>query len=72
MKTCSSCKFSVGIEDSPSLLECHRHAIQLGGVDGEGFLVSAFPVCGPYDWCGEFEPPKPAMSYGPSNYAQEW
>ena len=69
--TCFECDYSVAIEgDDEGLLECHRHAITAVGLDDEGAVVSAFPGCEPYMWCGDFK--KTAKLDGPSNYAQEW
>jgi len=70
MKVCSTCKYSVVIEDDPTMLECRRHAICPVGVDDEGFIVFSFPVCDPYMWCGDYE--RASQLRGPSNYAQEW
>lgn len=71
MKLCIDCDFSVAIEgDADGMLECHRHAIRAVGLDEDGDVVSAFPVCEPDMWCGEFER---KFTYNtPSNYAAEW
>lgn len=69
--TCAMCKFSVKIEGDPNdYFECHRHAIQAVGLDGDGDVVSAFPVCEPTMWCGEHE--RTVRLNAPSNYAAEW
>ena len=55
MGSCGSCDYSVPVEgDAEGLLECHRHAIRVVGVDDEGCAISAFPVCEPGMWCGDF------------------
>ena len=54
--SCAMCKFSIQVEGDPSgYLECHRHAICAVGIDCDGDVVSAFPVCEPSMWCGEHE-----------------
>jgi len=70
MKTCGECDYSVAIEGEDGILECRRHAISAIGMDEDGCLVSAFPACEPYMWCGDFK--RTAKLGGPSNYAQEW
>ena len=68
---CKKCDYSVAIEgDESGLLECHRHSIVAVGLDDDGAVVSSFPACEPYMWCGEFE--RAPKLDGPSNYAQEW
>lgn len=55
MNVCGTCDYSVAIEgDTDGLLECRRHAIQVIGVDDDGCPISAFPVCEPSMWCGDF------------------
>ena len=54
MRSCASCDYSCPI-DGDVLLECHRHAIRVIGVDDDGYPISAFPVCEPSMWCGDYE-----------------
>lgn len=71
MKRCIDCDYSVKLEgDEYGLLECHRHAISAVGIDEDGSVVSAFPACEPYMWCGEYE--RTFKYDAPSNYAAEW
>ena len=56
MRTCASCDYSLPIEgDADGLLECRRHAIRVIGIDDDGDAISAFPVCEPSMWCGDWE-----------------
>ena len=55
MRTCKDCDYSVAIEGEEGVLECRRHAISAVGMDEDGYVVSAFPGCDPYMWCGDFE-----------------
>ena len=44
--SCGSCDYSVAIEGSQDgLLECRRRSICAVGIDEDGDVVSAFPVC---------------------------
>lgn len=71
MKLCIDCDYSVKLEgDAGGLLECHRHAIRAVGLDDDGDVVSAFPVCEPDMWCGEFE--RQHVAVNPNNYAAGW
>ena len=70
MGCCKDCDYSVAIEGEADILECRRHAITAVGLDEDGAVVSAFPGCEPYMWCGDFH--YTVKLGGPSNYAQEW
>ena len=71
IRSCGSCDYSVAIEGSPDgLLECRRRAIRAVGIDEGGDVVSAFPVCEPDMWCGEYY--REIRLNNISNYAQEW
>ena len=55
MRTCTECDFGVAIEgDEEGLLECRRHPPRVG-IYEDGTIVTAFPICDPYLWCGDFE-----------------
>lgn len=70
MRACKDCDYSVAIEGEEETLECRRHAITAVGMDEDGYVVSAFPGCDPYMWCGDYN--HTVKLGGPSNYAQEW
>ena len=70
MRICKDCDYSVAVEGEDGVLECRRHAISVVGMDEDGSVVSAFPGCDPYMWCGDFE--YTVRLDGPSNYAMEW
>lgn len=71
MEVCELCRYSVKVEGDPNgYLECHRHAIAAVGIDDDGEVVSAFPVCEPGMWCGEFQ--RVPRVNAPNNYAAAW